>query len=542
MTSVLVIGRAWELDPATRVWGTGGWRSPEEREALDWLTLVRLLGWRVTTATAPGGDRPDVCIVAADPADGHDGAAVLLEWARAGTTVVLPHAYAAPELAQGLAAGPAAEGRAIRWVAPNDPRAWNASRPVRHHVLVPGPGWDALAEIEGRVAVAARRDGAGTVVVVGFDPSSARDASGCAGALLVHLLTRTAPSPVAWLDLSNTMVLRMDDPGGAQNVYSREWRYPKLTSAQWGDVGRALAPRRGRISLAYSAGFVDDGDARRGRLLVGGVETERVLGRVHPSPLARYEDLAGHAPGAVYDYEDEHAGIAQLVAAGTAGVELHGYTHVHPDRTSWAEAPDRYESSSWYRELGPGAADVLAALDPEEHPLALGCAAIERWFGRRPTTLVCPGEEWTDAALETALDLDVSLVGSYYLALRHEGRFCWSTHVCAPYLDEPDASWFDSGLPVVGYMHDRDLAVNGAGWLDEWLGTWEALGAERFVDYAYLAALLSSPVEVREGDGGWEVVVPGDGVPGTVRVGLRTAPSGRAVTAEYAPAQPPARS
>ncbi|MDH3770036.1 MAG: hypothetical protein OET79_03480, partial [Nitrospirota bacterium] len=34
--------------PATQpVWGTGGWLPPEEREGLDWLTFVKLLGWSI---------------------------------------------------------------------------------------------------------------------------------------------------------------------------------------------------------------------------------------------------------------------------------------------------------------------------------------------------------------------------------------------------------------------------------------------------------------------------------------------------------------
>ena len=45
--SVLLIVSADELNWNSRVWGTGGWMPPEGREALDWLTLARLLGWEV---------------------------------------------------------------------------------------------------------------------------------------------------------------------------------------------------------------------------------------------------------------------------------------------------------------------------------------------------------------------------------------------------------------------------------------------------------------------------------------------------------------
>jgi hypothetical protein len=46
-SAVLLIASDLELPSNRRVWGTGGWMKPEEREALDWLILCRLLGWRV---------------------------------------------------------------------------------------------------------------------------------------------------------------------------------------------------------------------------------------------------------------------------------------------------------------------------------------------------------------------------------------------------------------------------------------------------------------------------------------------------------------
>ena len=41
----LLLASDTELPEAEVVWGTGGWIPAREREALDWLTLARLLGW-----------------------------------------------------------------------------------------------------------------------------------------------------------------------------------------------------------------------------------------------------------------------------------------------------------------------------------------------------------------------------------------------------------------------------------------------------------------------------------------------------------------
>ena len=155
---------------------------------------------------------------------------------------------------------------------------------------------------------------------------------------------------------------------------------------------------------------------------------------------------------------------------------------MHPDTEAWAKAPDRYATApatSWYRELGQAAQATIAARPPEHHPLALGIAAFQQFFAVHPTTLICPGDQWTLDVPERALDLGLQMVGSYYLAIRDGDRFCWTQHVCAPYLDKPDAAWFDAGLPVVGYFHDYELALEGVPWMSRWLDQWQVAGAKK---------------------------------------------------------------
>jgi hypothetical protein len=362
------------------------------------------------------------------------------------------------------------------------------------------------------------------VATLGFHPSRARDVDGAAIALLKHLLIWGSPAPVAWLDLEGSLVLRMDDPGGAQNVHSRGWSYPKLGEAEWAAIGAELSQRSARLSIGYVIGWVDDGEAARGILKVAGRVPRRVPGRVYPSPLVKYWDRAGHAPGTLHDYEAEFRGIQALRAAGLVDVELHGYTHMHPDSASWATAPDRYESKTWYRELGSAAGPVLAARPANRHPLALGIAGFGRYFAARPTTLICPGDEWTDDVLARALDLELQLVSSYYLALLDGDRFWWTTHVCAPYLDEPNASWFDAGLPVVGYFHDREPALEGVGWIGRWLDRWHDAGAKRLLDLRELAASVGRRLHLEERNGELRLTVTTTGAPALVRpltVGIR---------------------
>ncbi len=525
---VLLVASEEELAWTHPSWGTGGWVSPEQREALDWLTLSRLSGWGVTVATTPNlslhaGSR--WIVVGCDPETlGDDWAAyiqarlaaepllVITRGGRADTPLArLSRAQLRPETIC---------GRSLMWKGPGLESSWTCRNVVTARRLEFSDDVSVWLEMDGLPVVVARRLGRGVMVTLGFHPSGARDADGAMTAMLKHLLIWGALAPVAWMDFEHTMVLRMDDPGGAQNVYNRNFCYPKLNEVQWAAIGRDLQQRQARLSMAYVSGWVDDGAAKRGTLKVGGHEPPRVPAKVYPSPHVLYEDRAGHRPGTFHDYQAEFRGIQALRSAGLGDVELHGYTHVHPDRQAWLAAADRYETwpaTSWYRELGEPAKTALAALPAEQHPLVLGMAAFREHFEIRPTTLIPPGDQWTNEVLEMTLDLGLILVDSYYLAIRDTDRFCWCTHVCSPYLDKPDAAWFDSGLPVVGYFHDFEPAVYGVEWMSKWLDRWQKVGARRFIDFRELAAAVGRHVHLEDRDGALSLTVGSRQAPALVR-------------------------
>ena len=530
---LLLIASSDELPPSQRIWGTGGWLPPEEREALDWLTFSRLSGWGVEVQYLDFPRRGDLrtdsfqwIVLACDPGKLNEEMLLQLEWFTRNNEVLVVARAASNDtpFAKWCRIGRSersVSGKSLRWSGPRPHREWTCRNRVIAEVLDLPSGSECWATLEGQPIVGARRVGRGWVASLGFHPSRLRDADGAATCLLRQLLVCGSPRPVAWLDFADALVLRMDDPGGAQNVHCEQFAYAKLDEPQWRAVAKMLADRRARLSICYVPGWVDDGDERRGRLLVEGrTPSPRQAGAVYPSHHVKYEDVVGHMPGTLHDYQSEFRGIQSLRVAGLAEVEMHGFTHMHPDTAAWSRAEDRYRNSPptfWFRELKDTSRAFLSGQTKEQHPLSRSVSWFLKYFGVLPSTLVCPGDDWTNEALEMALDLGITLVDSYYLALRNENRLCWTTHVCAPYLDTPDPKWFDGGLPVVGYCHDREPAIEGVSWLDWWLDAWCTAGARRFIDFRELSSAVSRRLAVRTDGGRLRLSVEADGAPEQVR-------------------------
>jgi hypothetical protein len=543
---ILLLASSGELPAEQRVWGMGGWTPPEEREGLDWLTLGTLLGWDTTVTRwtrrgleGDGSAGSRWIVVACDPDDLDERLARRLAARLDAEPLLLVGRAASADRPIARLAGVTRRpeqvgGRSIAWVGPGPERRWSSREPIEASSLELSARATVWATLDGAPVVAARRVGRGMVATIGFHPSVARDRGGAATALLKHLLVWGAGAPVAWHELDGHLVLRMDDPGGAQNVHLQTWSYPKLGEVQWAAVGEQLRRRDARLSIGYVSGWVDDGDPARGTLEVAGQRVQRVPGHVYPSPLVTYHDLAGLAPGTLHDYEAEYRGIQRLRAQGLADIELHGHTHMHPNVTAWARATDRHRATSWYREMGRAAESVITSLPPEQRPLAVAMSTIRRYFDTLPTTVIFPGDDFTNWPIERALGLGLRLVSSYFQALRDRDRFCWTQHVCAPYLDEPQAAWFDAGLPVVGYFHDRDLAVHGVSWLGACLDRWQAAGARRLIDFRELAAVV-----------GRSLALEGDPAAARLTVTDENAPPPlvrpRAVMMRWPGARPPAR-
>jgi hypothetical protein len=133
---MLIVASEAELPPTDRVWGTGGWLPPEQREALDWLTLARLMGWGVHVSRRPqsgldAGLSGGSCwiILACDPDSlGEELVALLATRLEAEALLIVAragvHGGTFASLAGAARRPESIAGQALHWTGPGSERGW----------------------------------------------------------------------------------------------------------------------------------------------------------------------------------------------------------------------------------------------------------------------------------------------------------------------------------------------------------------------------------------------------------------------------------
>ena len=288
---------------------------------------------------------------------------------------------------------------------------------------------------------------------IGHPPESTADALA---------FVRDALGALVRPDLRGVVLPRIDDPGSSMKRLLDGWRFDDVAPAAWDDLWRAL-DGFGTASVFCCPGWVDE------------------HGRVTDSRSASPE---------------EWRALDEGVRRGTAVLECHGYTHLHPDLARWAQAPDRCSNEAWYRELRPPADPQEPAVD---HQLRI-LAAWQQAVGDA-TALVPPGDAWGLNTIAAARRLGLTFLSSWGLCHLQAAVPTWTTHVVAPYLDSPGDARFADGVPVVAYWHDREMSVHGPAWAPTWIEAWRDAGATRAWSFAQLARALETPIDAALVDG-----------------------------------------
>jgi hypothetical protein len=505
-TKILIVASLQESELASKTWGTGGWLPPDDREYLDWYTLVNLLGWSATVVAMNDLNEAlencpyDWIILAFLPElMGKDTMELLIETARKHQTNII--------LRQGnlVINGTLHIGfqnkqyvcHEVSWFGMGSKRKWSCKQPVSINHFVLDTNCQIWAANENNYPVIVAKDMGKNcrIVLLGFHPSEARDNAGVFSSILKHLLIFGINHDVAWVDWSGTMLLRMDDPGSSETVHHDIYsKINKINREQWRSIGNILSNHNACLNIGYVSGWVDDGDEDRGLLQVDGKNVERVPGKIHPSPEVLYVRTGEGYSTKLYNYKEEYEAIMWLINNGLADIAVHGYTHIFPDSEQWLNAPDCHNAEKWFREYSSQGMEVIErnVKAGETHPIEKATNEIYKYFKKNSATLINPGEKFTVKTQLKALELNFKLISSYYTALRIDNRFCWAHHVCAPYIDKANSRWFDAELPVIGYFHDFDICQFGTDWFDEQLMEWRKAGAVRFYDFSTFIAELES--------------------------------------------------
>jgi hypothetical protein len=484
-----------QLPERAPVWGTGGWLPPEQREALDWLTLLRFMGWEVAVtypaefdSVARSGRKVKWLVIAMPPDQLPPEVRISVrKWLEREAILLIAHAGTA---ADGLAAAMGirsiaehARGQELEWKGTHHNWRWRCRNEVCLGTLQCEETPELSVTLDGQTIIRGKRTGPGMMVFMGFHPGEARDQDAVLTSVLRHVLLHGSPAPATALCWQGMLALRMDDPGSAELVHHDIYAdCRKLDSRGWSQVGQVLADHKARLTVGYVPGWVDDGNADASELWVQGQPVCRKAGSVHPSPLVLYRRQVTDDITVVYDYQAEHAALLGLQEQGVVELAAHGFTHMDPRLQAWLHAADAHTHPKWYREFSPDAMRFLQDIPESMRPLSRSLDWIQLHFCHRPRVVIFPGEVFTTESVAAALNLDLQLVSSYYLALRHDRHFCWVQHVCAPYLDRADPAWFDAGLPVVACFHDWDISREGIDWLGRCLEQWTRAGATALID------------------------------------------------------------
>lgn len=295
-----------------------------------------------------------------------------------------------------------------------------------------------------------------------------------------------------YLNMSDQMALRMDDPGSALAAHLDRWRLPTLSEDTWRSLEQYLLNIKAHLTVAYVGGWVDDGDEKRGTLYhLGKKVTERIPGKIYPSHELRYE----HHKEGWYELQKQ---AEYLKASKTFETELHGYTHISPNIDAWLKARNQDGEADWYREfLGTEQRPfVQRPREVQENLIDLAQQMHLKAFERKAKVMVPPGHaiSWDTAEICVAKNL-WGMCGRS-LVIEKDGIHRRSRLIASfdlNNIDESNVASLSRVAPKVAVLHDIDIHRHGVTWLQAKLSM---LKARRWLSVRELTAMVKFVPEV----------------------------------------------
>lgn len=248
-------------------------------------------------------------------------------------------------------------------------------------------------------------------------------------------------------DYGRSMLLRLDDPGGAQSSYLDVWRSPQLSRET---IKTALIdPLRAhgaKLGVMVNPGFpwIPDRTIRR-------------------SGTIDFVDPFGTRQNIVSTWQ----GLRDGIKAGVLEVHSHGLTHMVPDlttpipgSTNWWEGSigGEWSDARWYREFYDTRRDrEIDAATQREH-LTRSAEWIEQDFGGRPLVFVPGGHAISDT--EESMALAASGERTLATAFARPGRpgLPWPLPKGRAYESTPPGAAVGSGGAISGQRFEEAAA------------------------------------------------------------------------------------
>lgn len=398
----------------------------------------------------------------------------------------------------------------ISLLAAGDAVDWRLRLAFGIQAIEPQPGgpprvralpWAARRGGEGALPVLVTRFGRAVNYHVAAGGPGFLDGYGPAHEAVRDALWTNAGYGMVGVALDGVAALRMDDALFNGSSFQRDPRWgeglhDRLEEEAWERIQAVLAHHGARMSVGVVTGYVDDGDAAAGMLhRQGQLVLHRRCGDVYDSREMRYVDVRGARPGGRYDYESEYRGLARGVREALLDPEVHGYTHVSPDRDGWCRAADRYTNFDWLMELAPRRGTPTTVAD-RRRILEEGTRRVAGWFEVLPSSVIPPSHGADEETELAARDVGFRLLDGPFLSILRSDRVIQNGKIRTFW-----AHWQGDGLsdaplragyPFVVGLHDRELVRRGSEWFDGFLAGWRALGVRRLVTLRELAAHLTA--------------------------------------------------
>lgn len=489
MADFLVVSDHQIVSPKKKIWGSGAWISAGQRDPLEWFFFARMLGWKSEVVHPSLIDNQTIqsdckCIVIACETpifDPQIWGYIESKLKKYHILLVLKPGVLDKSILTSIGVNISSRGEKVDWIKMKSDTC-NFEHKLTGQINTFSLTSNKIAEplwtsSNGNVLITYQFFNS-KILVIGFQIWELIDQNIRFYDCLRKLLINKIKKPIAWVDWSGTMALRMDDPGSSETIHNRMYdTCNKLSGERWKELGLVLRNHKARLSIGYVNGWVDDPSLIGSKLWVDGREVLSRKLKVYPSAKIVLEHQ-----GNTYNFTEEYRAIRELQKEGLIQIAAHGFTHIHPNLETWDQSPDKHTNICWFREFGKFT--CVSGANPIGKNQILGKAKdhLREFWDRDPMVFIFPGEEFNMQDQKEILANDWKMVSSYYQAIKFENTLCWSQYICAPYLDQTDFLWAKESVPVIGYFHDFDIYKQEVNWLESMLAEWKARGIDHFID------------------------------------------------------------